>query len=99
MGEIKTSMKIFRICQKCNKEYELDLTESGEAVSFLLCPLCGERDDPWVRVEIANEIDSLEEILRKTHILARFVEDINKLTWWERLKTIFIGFGSNREQK
>ncbi len=43
------SMKCFRICEHCNKEYELPSNSVG-IWNFLNCPNCGERDDPWLRV-------------------------------------------------
>jgi len=44
----------FRICDHCNKEYELQLyrdgMSGGHGHNFSNCSLCGERNDVWIRI-------------------------------------------------
>ena len=45
---------LFRICEHCNKEYEPTLHPSDDGKMLISniqnCPLCGKRDDVWVKV-------------------------------------------------
>ena len=46
---------VFRICEHCNKEYEVPLGRAGNAskdwiCNFTDCPHCGKRDDVWILI-------------------------------------------------
>jgi len=46
-------MKVFRICEHCNKEYEvlMHMMQGGELVwNFGPCPKCEKRDDVWIKI-------------------------------------------------
>lgn len=58
------TINIFRICEHCNKEYELtpfigQMTVGGSSANFQYCPNCGERDDTWIRVTGMPEEEGL----------------------------------------
>ena len=48
---------VYRICEKCNKEYRVPLQWTGNAhaghgFNFGDCPNCGERDDAWILIKM-----------------------------------------------
>ena len=42
-------VRIFTLCDKCNKEFELDIDDYGFVV-FQDCPFCESRNDRWLRI-------------------------------------------------
>jgi hypothetical protein len=51
---------VFKICEHCNKEFKLTLTESYVPGMGLLstdqdCPHCGKHNDIWIRLGIPME--------------------------------------------
>ena len=46
--------RVYRICELCNKEFELKVTDGhgpNKISSFQNCSHCGKRNDVWIRVE------------------------------------------------
>jgi len=59
MIDLKKSIAVFRICEHCNKDYELELSYSGDRTmavnNFQTCPNCKERDDAWVKIKVRDD--------------------------------------------
>jgi hypothetical protein len=49
------SLRAFRICDHCNKEYSItlfrDAMSGGHGHNFSNCTHCGKRNDVWIRIE------------------------------------------------
>lgn len=50
-------MNVFRICQECNTEFEVDMEQSnhvmgdvGSISTMQNCTHCGKRNDIWIRI-------------------------------------------------
>jgi hydrogenase maturation factor HypF (carbamoyltransferase family) len=54
----KTTLQVFRLCEKCNKEFEIIKTENpnhcGTAKSK--CPHCGFWNNIWIRAKLTVEL-------------------------------------------
>ena len=62
-----TEIKVFTICDHCNKEYELPLAENNAGIFtvFSTCPFCKGNNNRWLKILIPRKEDSgtLEEHL------------------------------------
>jgi len=76
-------VKLFRICEKCNKEFEVDLDVSpfgiGSISTTQNCSHCNSKNDIWVRVVENNSQESSEEKQNSTQQLKAEISSRLKL--------------------
>ena len=54
-----TEIKVFTICDHCNKEYELPLAENNAGIFtvFSTCPFCKGNNNRWLKILIPRSQD------------------------------------------
>jgi len=65
LEEKPITIQVFRICSKCNKEFEvagsvlvpefIKGAARGYVTTFMRCPHCKKRNDIWVRVQAVKD--------------------------------------------